>query len=92
MGNRGLHVLGIDSVGITTCGDQRIRPSLDGRKQDVKKYRMMRNSDHSCGESTIGKDVRRSTVRFYQKLGERIQVMLKSHCSLADGMAIDLYQ
>ena len=59
----------------------------------VKKYRMMLNSDHSCGDSTFGKkDIRRSTGSTSGKLGERIQVMLKSHCSLADGMAIDLYQ
>ena len=53
----------------------------------------MRNSDHSCGESSFGmKDIRRLTVSTSRKRGERIQVLLKSHCSQADGMAIDLYQ
>ena len=93
VGKRGVHVLGIDSVGIATCGGPRIRPSGGGRRQDGKNYRMMRNSDHSCGDSTFGKkDIHRSTECTSRKRGERIQVMLKNHCSLADGMAIDLYQ
>ena len=37
VGKKGLHVLGIDSVGITTCGGPRIRPSSGGRRQDGKK-------------------------------------------------------
>ena len=61
--------------------------------QDVKKDHMMRNSDHSCGASTIDmKGIRRSTGSTFRKRGERIQVMLKSHCSLAEGMSIDFCQ
>ena len=93
MGKRGLNFLGKDSVGITTCGGLRIRPYLGGRRQDGKKDRMMRNSEHSCGDSMFGmKDIRRSTERTSRKRGERIQVMLKSHRSLAGVMVIDLYQ
>ena len=62
MVKRRLHVLGIDSVVIATCGGLRIRPFLSGRRQDGKKDRMMHNSDHSCGDSAFGmKDIRRST-------------------------------
>ena len=93
MGERGLHVLGIDSVGVITCVGPGIRPSWGGFRQHGKNYRMMRNSDHSCGESTFGKkDIRWSTGSTSRKQSERIQVILRSHCSLADGMAVDLHQ
>ena len=54
---------------------------------------MMRNSDDSCDDTTFDmKDIRRSTVSTSLIRGERIQVMLKSHLSLADGMSTDIYQ
>ena len=70
-----------------------ITNKVGGRRQDGKKERMMRNSDHSWGDSTFGKkDIRRSTGSTSRKRVGRIQLMLKSHCSLADGMAIGLYK
>ena len=39
-GKRGLHVLGIDSVGIATCGGPRIRPSLGGAGKMVKNCKL----------------------------------------------------
>ena len=93
MGKRGLHVLGIDSVDIATCRGLGIRTSSGGCMQGGKKNGMTRNSDHSCGESTSDmKEIRRSTGSTSRKLGLRIMVMLKRHCSLAEGTAIDLYQ
>ena len=52
----------------------------------------MRNSDHSCGDTTFDmKDKCRSTGRTSRIRGERIQVMLKSYHSMVEGMAIDFY-